>query len=450
MSAQKIESDSAEAGEAGIRSRVEELERWRRRMQIHVPSTRARQARSRRVREYARRSRLKGFRPGKAPEALVERTYGDAIARDVLEDLVREGFESGIRETGLEPIGAPRFRNVHWTPEGDLEFAAEFDVRPEIDLGRTTGFRVEERRGPVEDADVDRLIEHLRRERADWSPVDRPAAAGDRVRFESVPLDDQGQPMESERIADHVVELGTGDVLPDFEAGLTGQPPGGETEFQVRFPDDHRNEFLRGRSRTFRVRVDEVLERSLPVLDDGFARSLGPSFSSVEDLRARLRENLEREARQKARREVNEQLIDEIIAANRIDLPESMVDRYLGNLLADRAPDPPGAEAPEDDPRRAEILEALRPGALRALRRHYILNHIADREGLRAADADVDAAIAERIDPEKTSVAETRRRLARSGELEDLRFHLTMERVFDWLRERSEITPSEAPDGKNE
>ena len=107
-----------------------------------------------------------------------------------------------------------------------------------------------------------------------------------------------------------------------------------------------------------------------------------------------------------------------------------------------------------DDPlpawRRAEILEALRPGALRALRRHYILNHIADREGLRAADADVDAAIAERIAPEKTSVAETRRRLARSGELEDLRFHLTMERVFDWLRERSEITFSEAPDGKNE
>ncbi len=444
MSAQKIENERIQAGAPEIRSEVEELERWRRRMEVHVPSARARQARRRRIREYARRSRLKGFRPGKAPEALVERQFGDEIARDVLEDLVREGFESGIRDTGLDPIGAPRFRNVHWTSEGDLEFAAEFDIRPEIELGRTTGFRVEERGRAVDDADVDRLIERLRHERADWIPVDRPAGAADRVRFDSVPLDDEGRPMETERIENHVVELGTDSVLPDFETGLTGRVAGEETTFQVRFPDDHRNEFLRGRSRTFRVRIEEVRERSLADLDDEFARSLGPTFGSLDELRARLRRNLEEEVREKARREVNEQLIDEIIAANRIDLPDSMVDQYLGNLLADRGTREAGAEGEEDDERRAEIRQVLRPGALRALRRHYILSHIADREELRAAEEDVDAAVAERIDPEKTSVAEARRRMARSGELEDLRFHLTMERVFDWLRQRSEITSLEA------
>ena len=439
MSGQRVEWKPVAAGGPDIRTRVEELERWRRRMEIHVPAAHAGAVRRRRVREYARRSRLKGFRPGKAPDALVERQFEADIDRDVLEDLVREGFESGVREAGLDPIGAPRFRNVHWTADGDLEFAAEFDVRPEIELGRATGFRIEERSRTVTDADVDRVLERLRRDRAAWTAVDRPAAAGDRVRFDSVPLDDQGAPMESERLADHAVELGSGTVLDDFETGLEGRRPGEEATFDVRFPEDHRNEFLRGRTRTFRVRVGEVLERSLAPLDDDFARSVG-AFESLAALRERLRGNLEAEAREQARREVNEQLIDAVIEANRIDLPDTMVEQYLANLLADRT----GAEI--DDERLAEIRQALRSGAERALRRHYILNHLADREGLRATDEELDAAIAERSDAGKPSVAETRRRLARSGELEDLRFHLTMERVFDWLRRGSEITSVELPD----
>jgi trigger factor len=449
VSAQKVQNGQVGAGAAGIRSKVEELERWRRRMEVQVPSQHAARIRGRRVREYARRTRIKGFRPGKAPVSLIERQFGDEIERDVLQELVREGFESGVREAGLDPIGAPRFRNVHWTAAGDLEFAAEFDVRPEIELGRTTGFRIEKRIRTVDDADVERVIERLRHERADWIPVDRPAATGDRVRFDSVPLDDEGRSMESERIENHVVELGSGNVLPDFETALTGLAAGAESTIQVRFPDDHPNQFLRGRTRTFRIRVDEVRERSLPALDDEFARGLGPSFDSLADLRGRLRKNLEEEMRERAEREVNERIIDEIIAANRIELPESMVDQYLDNLLAD--PDRPdaGAQA-DDDERRAQVREALRPGALRALRRHYILNHVADREGLRAADTEVDEAIAERIDSEKTSVAETRRRLSRSGELEDLRFHLTMERVFAWLREHSTITSIEAANAESE
>ena len=440
MSAQK---KRVEVGVPGIRTRVEELERWRRRMEVHVPAAHAGVARRRRVREYARRSRLKGFRPGKAPDALVERQFEADIDRDVLEDLVREGFESGVREADLDPIGAPRFRNVHWTAGGDLEFAAEFDVRPRIELARTTGFRIEEPIRRVTDAEVERVLERLRRERADWVAVDRPAAAGDRVRFESVPLDNEGGPMDSERIEDHLVELGSGTILDDFETGLQGRRPGEETTFEVRFPDDHRNEFLRGRTRTFRVKVGELLERSLAALDDDFARSAG-AFESLALLRERLRENLEADAREQARREVNEQLIDAVIEANSFDLPETMVDQYLANLLADRT------AGEMDEERLAEVRQVLRPGAERALRRHYILNHLADREGLRASDDEVDAAIAERIDPGKTSVAETRRRLTRSGEIEDLRLHLTMERVFDWLRQGSEITPAEVPVDGNE
>ncbi|HUP02239.1 MAG TPA: trigger factor [Gemmatimonadota bacterium] len=412
---------------SAIRWEVEELARWRRRLAIQVPAALAARVRDETVRGFARRARIKGFRQGKAPDRLIEQQYGPEIEREVLEDLVRQGIQTGIERSGLDPIAMPEIEDVHWTPDGRLEFAAEFDIRPAIELGRITGFRVERRARVVADEDVDRVLERLRRDRAEWRPVDRGAADGDRSVFDSVPLDDEGRPKVAERVENHRVELGTDSLLPEFEDGLRGLAAGAEETITVA---------LRGAARPFRVTIRAVEERILPALDDAFAASLG-SFASLSSAREHIRRNLEAELAQQSEREVNEALIDEVIAANPIDLPESMIERYLGSMLADRQ-GPLEGRVPAE--REAEVRRLLRPGAERAMRRHYILNHIADREGLRASDGDVDQAIGERIDPAQSSVAAARRDLERSGQLDDLRFHLTMERVFAWLREHSEIT----------
>jgi trigger factor len=212
-------------------------------------------------------------------------------------------------------------------------------------------------------------------------------------------------------------------LLPDFETGLQGATPGLEKTIRVGFPDDHPNEGLRGTTREFRIAVSEVRERKLPDLDAAFAREIG-QFESVDEARAKIRSNLAEEVELQARREAEEALIDEIIAANPIDLPESMIDRYLANMMSDRD-GPLGGRIPAE--REAELARVLRPGAERALRRFYILEHVAEREGLEATVEEAAAA-----------------RPGWHGELEDLRFHLTMERVFAWLRERSEITTVEA------
>jgi trigger factor len=426
--------------ETGVQCEVEELDRWRRRLEIQVSAARVERVRRRTVRRFARRARLKGFRQGKAPDRLVEKQYGPEIDQEVLEGLVREGVTSGIEQSGLNPIVTPRIENVHWTPEGNLEFAAEFDIRPEIELGRATGFRVAKRAAAISESDVDRVLDRLRRDRAEWRSVDRPAGDGDRIGFNSVPLDDEGRPREAERIENHRVELGVDSLLPDFEAGLIGLAPGAMETITVRFPDDHPNEPLRGMIRVFRVEVEGVEERVLPELDDAFAASLG-AFGSLAAARDHIGKNLGEELAQQSEREVNEALIDEIIAANRIDLPESMVDRYLGSMLSDHE-GPLQGRVPSE--KQAEVRELLRPGAERAIRRHYILNYLADREGLRPSEEELDAAIAERIDTEHSSAAEMRTRLERSGQIEDLRFHLTMERVFAWLREHSIIETSDA------
>lgn len=429
-------AQTAGTGAADIQVEVEDLERWRRRLSLTVPAELAGRVRERHVRELARRARIKGFRPGKAPPKLVEKHYAHEIEEEVLKDLIREGYEAGLARQGLDPISQPRVEGIHWTPEGGLHFTAEVDVRPEIELGRTTNFRVESKRHRVADEDVDRVLERLREERADWRPVERPAGAGDVVVFDSVPLDPEGRPRDAERVENHKVVLGQESLLPDFETGLLGAAPGAEKTIRVGFPDDHPNEALRGTTREFQVSVSEVREKELPALDDAFAAAIG-RFESLDAARARIRANLEEEVEQQARREVNEALIDEIISANAFDLPESMVDRYLANMMSDEH-GPLGGRIPAE--REDEFRKVLRPGAERALRRYYILERVAEREGLKATDEDVDAAIAERIDPDRTTVLEARRRLEQAGELEDLRFHLTMERVFGWLREQSDVS----------
>ena len=416
-------SQETDTGTIDVQVEVEDLERWRRRLALTVPAGVAGQFRDRHVRDIAKRARLKGFRPGKAPARLVEKQYAQEIEEEVLKDLIREGYAAGVAIRGLEPISPPHVRDVHWTPEGALHFTAEVDVRPRIELGRTTGFRVETRRHRVTDDDVERVLERLREERADWLPVERPAAGGDLVVFDSVPLDAEGAPRESERVENHKVVLGHEALLPDFEAGLGGVTPGTEKTIRVGFPDDHPNETLRGTIREFRVSVSEVRERQLPELDAAFAGEIG-GFASVDDARAKIRANLEEEVELQFQREANEAVIDEIIAANRIDLPESMIDRYMANMVSDPG-GPLGGRVPAE--RQEELMRVLRPGAERALRRHYILEQVAEREGLEATDEDVRSS-----------------GLERSGDPEDLKYHLTMERVFDWLRERSEITTVEA------
>jgi trigger factor len=405
-----------------VQVEVEDLERWRRRLALTVPAGAAGRIRDRHVRELARHARLKGFRPGKAPTRLVEKHYAQEIEEEVLKDLIREGYEAGVARRGLDPISPPRVHDVHWMPDGALTFTAEVDVRPEIELGRTTGFRVEAKRHRVTDEDLERVLDRLREERADWLPVERPAAAGDLVVFDSVPLDAEGSPRSSERVENHKVVLGHEALLPDFEAGLQGVSPGEEKTIRVGFPEDHPNEALRGTTREFRVSISEVRERRLPALDDAFAAEIG-RFETLDEARAKIRSNLEEEVEQQSLREVNEALIDEIISANEIDLPQSMIDRYLANMLSDKD-GPLGGRVPAE--RQEELTRVLRPGAERALRRYYILERVAEREGLGATDEDVRASGIEW-----------------SGDTDDLKFHLTMERVFAWLRERSEITTVE-------
>jgi trigger factor len=424
---------SAEA-EPRLRVEVQDLGKWRRRLTILVPPERVRRERQRVTLEYGRKLRLPGFRPGKAPAELVRKRFRAEIEDDLARSLLRAGLREALDERGLDPIAPPVVQSLE-LGEGDaFRATAELEVRPEMTLSRITGFRIEAPGAEVEPGAVERVLQRLREERAEPRPVDRPAAAGDVVIADVEPVDGRGEP-----VAGYEVLLGSGQSPPEVEALIEGARAGEEREVVI---DERR----------FRMRLRAVNERVLPAVDDAFAASVSRA-ASLADLRERLAENLRQEAAARQEREVRDRLVDAIAEANGVEVPESMVDRYVERMLRPEGAEarrvqhaPRSGQAPAVDPEgEAEVARLLRPVAERTLRRHFVVEAVARAQGLEPLDEQVDAYLRERIEP-GASLEETRRSLMLKDQMDDLRLLLRGENVFEYLKRHSTIrTTNERP-----
>jgi trigger factor len=284
----------------------------------------------------------------------------------------------------------------------------------------------------VRDEDVDRVIQRLREQHGTWNPVaeGRPET-GDLVSIAVTRLDVG----EAEReVQEYDLVLGEGDAIPDVEAALHTLAPGEEGEFTVTFPDDFPNEARRGQQEHLLIRVRERKARDLPAADDDFARSLG-DFESVDALVARVREDLQKEAVEQAEGAVRGQLLDYLIEANPFEVPATMVDRYLDSVVGD------GADA--DAERVKEVRERIRPEAERAVKRILLVERVADTQGLRASEDELDQRVEEIAARTGASAAEVYARLQKSGRLEQLEREITENKVFDFLRSKSELRQAE-------
>lgn len=428
---------SASGADGGLDVQVEELARWRRRVRLVVPPERVRRERERILRDYGRRLRLPGFRPGKAPADLVRRRFGDEIDRELARALVREGIREAVEGRGLKPITAPVVQALELDRMDTLRATAELEIQPDITLSRLSGFRLERQSPSVPPGAVERVLQRLRDERAELRPIDRPAARGDVVVADVEPLDASGGGAKG-----YAFLVGAGQAPPEVDARLEGARPGDEREVTleprtaldpaaglsqpVSEPDTPS-------ARRFRLRVHQVSERILPALDDAFAASVSRA-ATLEELRARIADDLRREAEGRSESDLRDRLIQAVAEANAVEVPESMVTRAVERML-EPPPDRAGAtEAGTDD----ELARILRPAAERSVRRLLVIEAIARDQGVDATDAEVDAYLGERLEP-GTTLEEARRQLARSGRLEDLRFHLRMEKVFAFLKKQSDI-----------
>ena len=407
---------------------VEEGERWRRTMSVTVPSGMVSSERRRLTGELAARVKLPGFRKGHVPSSVVEKRFGDSLSREALDKLIGAAYREALSQQELSPISEGEVGNVQYEPDRDLTFSISFDVRPEIELSRLGGFKVE--RPPIEGLDnrLEEVLGRLREERGTWQPVDdgRPED-GELVGVEIQRIEDG----EAGEVQPYELVLGQGDAIPDIEKAIKSLEVEGSGEFVVRFPDDFPNEERRGREEQLLVRLKSRQGLEVPELDADFAKSLG-DFASVEDLTEKIRADLEKEAEERAESVVRGKLLDAILDANPFTVPVSMVDRYVESVLGN-----PEGVSPE---KLVEAREQISPQAEHAVKRILAIDRLSEIQDLRATEEELDGRIEEIAEKSGDTPAQIYANLQKSERLEALEREITERKVFDFLKEQSEIT----------
>jgi trigger factor len=401
------------------------------RLQVTVPADRVQAAEAGALAKYAKSARLPGFRKGKAPEALVRRKFADAIRQTVLEELVQASWEKARESEKLRPVGQPHIHDLKWSEANVVEFELHVEVHPELTLAKTGGFKVTRTLAAVTDAQLTEQLDRLREQKATWIPVENAKPAdGNMVELTITNLD-EGEDAESRPYS---LVIGQGQAIPDLEEQVLTLALGETREVEVKFPADYPDEKKRGAARKLRLTLREVKRQELPALDDAFAREIG-DFDDVQSLKKSVREDLEKDAAREAEAKVREALIQEIVKANDVPAPKSLVDRLTRGYA-----EAYGVPEEQFSTFRAEFT----PVAEAQVRRGLVLDAVVDANKLAATEADIDAKVSELAAARNAPVAQLYASFEKAGRLRDLERALTEEKAFTWLLAQSTVTEAKA------
>ena len=393
---------------------------------VTVPPEHVKEAEERATTDYQRRARLPGFRKGKAPVAIVKKQFADDIRQQVLGELVRESWTVALAQEALKPIADPHIHNLKWEAGAPVTFEFHVELKPDVKLERLGGFRVKRSVAKVPDEQVTTQLHELREQRAPWIPIEGEAPKPKDLVSITVATrvgDTVKEPQE------HQLVLGEGRAVPDVEERIMTLTPGQSIDTTVRFPDDFAEEAKRGQSRDVRITLHEVKRQQLAELDDAFAREVG-DFESLDALRRVIREDLEKEAEREADARVRAELVEQIIAANHVVAPRSLVERVLA-LYAQ------AYGIPED--RWEKFASEFRPVAEAQVRRDLVLDHVVEREHLHVTEAELDERIQELARRRNMAAGELYASLEKAKRLREIERGITEEKVFTYLLSQSTV-----------
>jgi trigger factor len=417
---------------------VEQLEACKRRISVEAPTEVVQQAWEAAYGRVQKEARLPGFRKGHVPRNLVKLHFADDVRREVAQRLIPDVYQEALAQTRIEPLDEPHLHDVKLEEGAPLSFTAEVEVKPEITLGEYKGLAVRHTPAPVTEEQVDEALARMRESQAEFRAVDRAPATGDLVIVDYT-LAPEGLPPAQE--TGYAFIVGDGSVMSEIDQAVAGMSGGSEREVGVRFPADHRREDLRDRPGTARIKLVEVKEKVLPALDDGFARSLG-DYPTVDVLRAAVRKQLEAQREQENRRAREDAVADALLARHELPVPEALVMRHIA-LLVEHARERMRRQGV--DPDRVQwdynkLVQELRPGAEKTVRRTLLLDAVAEAEKLAPGEADVEAEIAAIAAQTQRAPAAVRGMMEKSGDLEGLRLQLREKRALDFLIRYASIT----------
>ncbi len=397
-----------------------------RRLEVAVPGERVAGEVDARLKRIARTARIKGFRPGKVPYAVVRQQFGTQVHAETINDLMQSTFAEAVSQQKLRPAGGPRIEPIAVTPGAELRYAAIFEVLPEVMLHSLEGIAIERPVAEVTDPDIDAMLESMRTQRPNFTEVQRPAGERDRVTIDFEGRID-GNVFPGGKGEALPVTIGAHRVLPEIEQALIGMSAGDAKTIAAQFPADYGAPAVAGKAAEFDLRVSKVEEYSLPPIDEDFARAFGVQEGGIPELRAEVRRSMERELAEAVRNRVREQLFDALYRDNPLEVPQGMLDAQIRELQVQAM-----RRLGTQDPAHAPARETLEAGARRRVALGLLVGEIVRQQGLKVDRARVEEKL-EAVSASYPDAQEARRQYLASREaMEQLESSALEDQALDW------------------
>jgi trigger factor len=397
------------------------------------------------IQKYQKVARIPGFRRGHVPASIIRQRFSEEIKTDMVEALIPRFFRQEAERLSLHPISQPRVTDLHLHDGQPLRFKAAFEVLPEIKLEGYKDLRADKPEIAVSEDDVEKALTDLRERQAAFNPVEgRSLADGDfaQVSLDGHPKSDgtepkgDGQPVHMDEV---LVEIAGGNTMPEFTEHLRGANPGDERTFDVSYPDDTQDKRLAGKTFSYAVKVQAIKQKSLPELNDEFAKSLG-EFQTIDDLRKAVRENIEAERKHEAQLAAKEKLVGELIQRNDFEVPDSLVEQQI-DIRLERGLRALAAQGLTAEQMKKMDLNRLRVGqrdqAVHDVKAALLLERVAEEENVQVSDEELNHELEALARQSKQTSEAVRARLTQDGGLDRIRNRIRNEKTLEFLYQQS-------------
>jgi trigger factor len=415
----------------------------KREIQVEIPVEDVNRQTDSLIQKYQKVARIPGFRRGHVPASIIRQRFSEEIKTDMVEALIPRFFRQEAERLSLHPVSQPRVTDLHLHDGEPLRFKAAFEVLPEIKLEGYKELRADKPEIAVSEADVEQALADLRERHASFNPVEgRALADGD---FAQVSLDGnpkaeqksgEGQPVHMDEV---LVEIAGQNTMPEFTEHLRGTSAGDERTFDVNYPADTQDKRLAGKTFSYAVKVQSIKQKSLPELNDEFAKTLG-EFQTVDDVRKAIREQMESERKHEAEHAAKEKLVGELIQRNDFEVPDSLIEQQI-DIRLERGLRALAAQGLTAEQMKKMDLPRLRAGqreqAVHDVKAALLLERVAEEENIQVSDEEFDRELESLARQSKQTSEAVRARLTRDGGLDRIRTRIRNEKTLDFLYHQS-------------
>ena len=421
---------------------VEQLSEVKKKVHVEIPVEEVAKEVDSAYEDLRKKAKIKGFRPGKVPRGILERYFKDYIKTEVLQKLIQDTYPKAFSEASLTPVSSPVIDPQELEMGKPFQYTATVETKPDIKTENYLGLKIEGKKEEVREEEVEERLRALQNLHANLKTIidSRPIQTGDYAIIDYEASMD-GKTLEEAKAVDFTIEVGSNRFIPALEEKLVGLRPEEEKEIEITFPEDFSYKKWAGKTVSFRVKIKEIKEKILPLLDDEFARDLG-DFSSLENLKSKLREDIEKEKKLALDRQMKDQLVEQLLQANPFEIPESMVEAQTHSLISDlkarlatQGMDMKNLDIPEE-----KLHEDYKERAQKQVRTFLILEKISDQEGITVTDQEVEGRLGEISQRTNQKLDLVKRYYEKNELIPEVKAGILTDKTLNFLLEKADIT----------